>query len=84
MKYELGSSVCFMKENKPQTGEVFTRMVVENKFEEKAVTDREKKLFTFFGPAGIFYVTSKGVVAESECYSSLNDLAKMLFPDLIK
>lgn len=70
MKYELDQLIYYMRDNSPHSAPVLARMRVDNLREEWAHTQEQRKLFTPFGPAGVYYSTCHGLVCESEAFAS--------------
>lgn len=78
MRYELEQLIHFMRDNKPHSAPVLSRMQVENLHQDWAHTKEQKGLFMPFGETGIFYSTCHGPINENEAFASREELLSML------
>ena len=78
MKYELDQTIYYLRDNKVHGAPVLARMHVENLKEEWDATAEQARLFKPFGPAGTWYATCHGVVAEQDAFPTKVQLAASL------
>lgn len=77
MKYELGQTVFYMKDNRVVSSTVRSRQLVENLY-APSLTGSHRELNQCFGPSGIRYRTTDGVYTESQLFATKEDLLASL------
>lgn len=78
MKYELEQIIYYMRDNRPHSAPIVSRMQIENLHQDLACTKEQKTLFMPFGYSGVFYSTCHGIVNESEAFATKDDMVKAI------
>jgi hypothetical protein len=74
-KFDLNTTIWYMKDNKVHSSIVLSRMIVEN---TKNYKKYEKSLFAPYGETREVYFTIHGEIAAEKAFSSKSDLLKSL------
>ena len=74
-KFELDQMIWYLGPDGVYSAPVLSRMTCENSRPEFADTEMQTRMWTYWGPAGVYYKTVHGVIAEGDCFISRTALA---------
>ena len=78
MKYKLGQTVYYMKDNKVVSAPVLSKCRVRNDKENEAINDALKELYVPYGKAGNYYSTVDGRFLEENLFETKVDVLNTL------
>jgi hypothetical protein len=78
MKYELGQTIYYLRNNTVHSAPILARICIENLHNDWTSTTAQMLLFVPFGLAGVNYATCHGMVKEQEAFATKEELAESL------
>lgn len=78
MRFALGQTIYYLRNNKLHSGIVLSRMLVENA-NEKTNTQEQEQFFKQFGNSVELYATCHGIISPEEAFTTREDLIDFLF-----
>jgi hypothetical protein len=78
MKYKLHQIIYYMRDNRPHSAPILSRVCVENGREIWPANEVQEGFFARFGKAGVTYATCHGEIAESAAFASKEELLNSL------
>jgi hypothetical protein len=77
-KYSIGQMVFYLLDNKLHSAPILSIKEVKNDDSIHISTREQRQTFQIFGPSGVEYATTHGVIAEKFLFTSKADLFKKL------